>query len=114
MKLREPRIRQVLGTCLSALMVTLSVAVPVWERADLTRGTALESQHDPTTCAPEHNHTLCTQVGASHALPSRRDLRVGSSLLVYGPQVRPLSASFVPALADGHPTRAPPLRLTNA
>jgi len=114
MKTREPRIRQVLGTCLAALMVTLSVAVPLLERADLARGTALESQHNPTTCAPAHNHTLCTQVGASHALPSRRDLRVGSSLFVYGPQGRPLGASFLPALVDGHPTRAPPLRLTNA
>lgn len=108
MKPRQRGIRQVLGTCLWALIVTLSVAVPVLERADLGRVNALESQHDPATCSPGHNHTLCTQVGGSHALASRPDLRVGVSPFVRGPVAANLVSVFIAALADGHPTRAPP------
>ena|SRR3990172_6291027 len=108
MKPRERGIRQVLGTCLWALIVTWSVAVPVLERADLARTTAFESRHDPVACSPGHNHTLCTQVGASQALPSRQDLRVGEPTSVRGASVGHLGSVFVPALADGHPTRAPP------
>lgn len=108
MKYRERTVRQVLGTCLWALLVALSVAVPVLERADLGRGTAFESQHDPATCSPGHNHTLCTQVGASHALPSRQDMRVGTSPFVRGRVADHLASVFVTAFADGHPTRAPP------
>lgn len=108
MKLRERGIRQVFGTCLSALIVLLSVAVPVLERADLLRETAVESQHHAASCAPGHDHTLCTQVGASHALPSRQDLRVGVTPFVGGSVAGPLASVFVPVLVDGHPTRAPP------
>jgi hypothetical protein len=91
-----------------ALIVTLSVAVPVLERADLARTTAFESRHDPVACSPGHNHTLCTQVGASHAIPSRQDLRVGVSPFVGSTVARRTGAAFVPVLPDGHPTRAPP------
>lgn len=88
----------------------LSVVVPVLERADLARGTAFESQHDPGTCSPGHDHTLCTQIGAGHALPSRRGLRPGASLFAYGPMGRTLASAFVSSLAEGNPTRGPPLR----
>ncbi|HKJ02628.1 MAG TPA: hypothetical protein VJ997_09240 [Longimicrobiales bacterium] len=108
MRPKERGVRQVLGTCLSALIVTLSVAVPVLERADLARETAFESHHDPATCSPGHNHTLCTQVGASHALPSRQDLRVPVSPFVGGHLAGDLGAAFVPTLPGGHTTRAPP------
>jgi len=110
MKPRERGIRQVLGTCLSALIVTLSVAVPVLERADLARGTAFESRHDPVACSPGHDHTLCTQIGAGHALPSRRGLRPGASLFVYAPMGQTLASAFVSSLAEGSPPRGPPLR----
>jgi len=108
MNRRQRGIQRVLGTSLTTLIVALSVAVPVLERADLARETALESQHDPATCSPGHNHTLCTQVGASHALPSRQDLRVGGSPFVGGPVAGHIYSVFVTVLADGHPTRAPP------
>jgi len=86
----------------------MSVLVPVLERADLAREAAFESQHHAATCSPGHNHTLCTQVGASHALPSRQDLRVGVSPFVGGAVAGHLRSVFVPVLAEGHPTRAPP------
>ena len=108
MKPRVRRIRQVLGTCVSALIVMLSVAVPVLERSDVGRGTAFESQHDPATCAPGHNHTLCTQVGASHALPSRQDLRVAGSPFTDGGTAPDAFSPWVAGFTDGHPTRAPP------
>ena len=108
MKLRRRGIRQVFGTCLSALIVALSVAVPVMGRGDLSRGNAVESQHDPVNCAPAHNHTLCTQVGANHALTSRQDLRVGVAPFVGSPVAGELHSAFVPVMVTGHRTRAPP------
>jgi hypothetical protein len=108
MNIRDRGLRQLLGSWLSVLIVALSVAVPVLERADLARTTAFESRHDPGACAPSHNHTLCTQVGASHALPSRQQVRVGIAPYLRGPSIRHLGSAFVSARADGHPTRAPP------
>ena len=108
MKLRERGIRRVLGTCLSALIVSVSVLVPVLERGDLTQTTAAESQHDPATCSPGHNHLLCTQVGANHAVPSRQQLRARVSPFLGGPVAGDPGYVFTPVLADGHPTRAPP------
>lgn len=108
MKPRERGIRQVLGTCLSALIVLVSVTVPVLERGDLTQTTTAESRHDPATCSPGHNHVLCTQVGANHALPSRQQLRVRVTPSLGGHVAGDLGSVFTPVLADGHPTRAPP------
>lgn len=108
MNYRGLRIRRVLGTCLSALMLALSVAVPLLERADLGKVAAAESQHDPATCAPGHNHTLCTLVGASHSLPSRQNIRVAVFRSLGTGVAGNLGTVFVPRRVDGHPTRAPP------
>ncbi|HSG07110.1 MAG TPA: hypothetical protein VLA36_02045 [Longimicrobiales bacterium] len=108
MKPRERGTRQVLGTCLSALIVLLSVLVPVLERGDLAQTTTAESRHDPATCSPGHDHILCTQVGANHALPSRQQLRLRLTPFLGGPVAGDAGSVFTPVLEDGHPTRAPP------
>lgn len=107
MNIRGSGTRQVLGTCLSALLL-LGAAVPVLERADLSKTTAVESQHDPASCSP-HNHTLCVQVGASHALPSRPDLRVRVSPARTPQAVIDPGTSVSTGFTVGHPSRAPPL-----
>ena len=64
-------IRRVVSTALAALVVLLSAAVPLLERADRPHEPVVESEHNPTTCPPAHDHTICTQVGSNLAVPSR-------------------------------------------
>jgi hypothetical protein len=91
------------------LMLTLSVAVPVLERADLGNELAAESEHNPATCPTGHDHTVCTQVGANLALASTGQARriAHAVVTVAAPRQAPLQVSN--AVADGHPSRAPPL-----
>ncbi len=57
---------------LAALMLTLSVAVPLVERADLSHAPAVESEHQPDSCPKPHDHSVCMQLRASHAAPAGR------------------------------------------
>jgi hypothetical protein len=63
------RNRTVVAAPLASLLLTLSVAVPIVERADLTHAPVVESEHQPGSCPAPHDHTVCTQVGANHAAP---------------------------------------------
>ena len=69
MNRRNRRRRTAVAAPLAALLLTLSVAVPVVERADLTHEPVVESEHQPDSCPAPHDHTICTQVGANHAAP---------------------------------------------
>ena len=91
----------------SALMVALSVAVPLMDGSDSFAGPTVEAEHHGSACVL-HDHTLCTQVGANlslvvEVLPARRP-----------PPAIPLpepvtSRSYSgPPLAKTHPARAPP------
>ena len=64
------------------LMLTLSIAVPVLERADLADEPVVESEHNPAECPPGHDHTICTLVGAnlSRTMLAAANLR-GANLL---------------------------------
>ncbi|GMV07178.1 MAG: hypothetical protein AMXMBFR53_34530 [Gemmatimonadota bacterium] len=101
-------IRRALGGPMSALVVMLSAAVPMLDVADLRTGTTVESQHDPASCAPSHDHTVCTQVGANHALAGRAPVRTPATFAHARVPLRTLRSVLGPVLADGHPTRAPP------
>lgn len=94
---------------ISLLMLTLSVAVPVLERAELANELAAESEHNPATCPTGHDHTVCTQVGANLALASAEQERrpAHAVITVAAPRQAPQSRSR--AFAEGHPSRAPPL-----
>ncbi len=59
-----------LAAPLSALLVALSVAVPMLDGPELRHETVVESQHDPGRCTPSHDHTICTQTGANLAAPA--------------------------------------------
>lgn len=98
-----------LAAPLSALIVVLSVAVPLLERADIRHESAVESQHDPSTCPTAHDHTVCTQVGANHVAPSggvgRRPQP--TSFASRAPASAAPRGSAPPTL--GPPSRAPPV-----
>ncbi len=62
--------RRVVSTLTATLVLALSVAVPLLERADAPTGFVVESAHDPASCLPTHDHTICAQVGANQANPA--------------------------------------------
>ena len=94
---------------ISLLMLSLSVAVPLLERFELVDQPVVESEHNPATCPPAHDHTVCTQVSANLSAPSAaQEQRLGEAVVVAtamseAPEI--VSAAF----EEGHPSRAPPL-----
>jgi hypothetical protein len=101
-------IRRAVVAPLTALMLLMSVAVPMLDVSDLTTEVAVESQHDPASCAPAHDHVLCTQVSANHAAPTRPGARVRATLVLVHAPLGAMGAAPGSPLATGHPTRGPP------
>ena len=102
-------IRQAVSVGLSAVMLVIWISVPLLERADLVNEPIIESEHNPSTCPPAHDHTVCTQVVANLAAPS-----VGLEEQQQDVIVRDLSPTETDilvhsVLSEGHPSRAPPL-----
>jgi hypothetical protein len=108
MKRTGRSIRKAFSAGLALLMLTLSVAVPVLERADITTGPVAESEHNPATCPPPHDHTVCTTVTSNLAAPAPS--HEGDFAQVVLHEATPDdAASAVPApFPEGHPSRAPP------
>ena len=91
------------------MMLMLSVAVPLLERADLSHETVIESEHNPLRCPPPHDHTVCTQANANlPVLAARHAVFVAPTVLLDEPPQTP-SVSAARAFPEGHPSRAPPL-----
>ncbi len=93
---------------MAALMLLMGVLGPLMDSADLGSGTVIESEHDPSTCAPSHDHSMCLQVGANHALTSSADVRAPASPVRVVPALGVVTAGRSPVLAGGHLTRGPP------
>ena len=55
---------------LAALSLWTGLVVPILDAEEWNHGTVVESAHDPDQCVRGHDHTICTQVVASRALPS--------------------------------------------
>ena len=94
---------------IAALMLTLSVAIPVLERADFVDEPVAESEHGPTDCPRGHDHTVCRQVNANSPSISRRltPQLTDRVLVVASPPETPRVGSST--FREGHPSRAPPL-----
>lgn len=109
MDVRVNGIRRTTATVLSVAILALSVAIPVLERADLVHQPVLESEHNPATCPPAHDHTICTQVGANASAPAEAMAhRQPHSVSRRAPPTgtpAPTPASFT----WGHRSRAPPV-----
>ena len=102
-------IRQTVSVWVTAAMLVMTVAVPLLERADVVHEPVVEREHDPATCPPAHDHTICTQVVANVAAPSApvERHRPHGVVRVFDP-IEVLAAVHS-VLAEGHPSRAPPL-----
>lgn len=109
MEARGKVIRRAVSVWLAALLLALSAAVPVLERAEFAHEPAIESEHDPAHCPPAHDHTVCTQVGANLSLPAAPTLvdHTQEVVSVSAPIEAPASVHSV--FAYGHPSRAPPV-----
>ncbi|MDP2955703.1 MAG: hypothetical protein Q8N53_04725 [Longimicrobiales bacterium] len=101
-------IRKALGAPMAALMLLMGVTGPLLDSADLGAGTVIEGEHNPSSCAPSHDHSACIQVGANHALTPSADVRILISPVRVVPALGVVTAGRSPVLAGGHPTRGPP------
>ena len=101
--------RRFCAAVLAALMLTLSVTLPVLAQADLGHEPAVEAEHAPGDCPQAHDHQICTQVGANQAAPGVATRR--QAHLQVAASVAPTSfvAPAPSAVAGGHRSRAPPV-----
>ena len=105
----ESRTRKALRLSLCVLILGSSVTVPLLERGGFFLHEAVESEHDPVTCAHPHDHRVCTQVGANLSVAAgTHDQRVAHAFFDVAPPVVPRSTTAKPLL-EGPPSRAPPL-----
>jgi hypothetical protein len=90
-------------------MVCLSVAVPMLDKAEGMGLPVVESEHNASTCVQGHDHTVCTQYGASRHAPSQPPRHGGISHEAFAltPASDEVTTSFDPRIS--HDSRAPPL-----
>lgn len=110
MTLRERMLLRAASGPIAALMLVLSVAVPVMERADVSHELAVESEHDPATCPPPHDHTVCTQVTANQGATASGPEHRRRPVLLHVDAPDASAVPGPPAFASGPPSRAPPTR----
>lgn len=67
---RTPTHRRLLAPLTATIVVVLSVVVPTLDSGWAGPAPVFESEHDTAHCVVGHDHTICTQAGASRALPS--------------------------------------------
>ena len=101
--------RRCVATILATVMLSLSIALPIMERGDVSGRSAVESSHDPSRCGHGHDHRICTQVGANFSLTtSGYESRLAHVAIRVARPSEPHSAPFRTFL-EGPPSRAPPL-----
>jgi hypothetical protein len=101
--------RKLLSLGLATLLLTLSVAIPVLERGELSGTVGIESSHDPGRCGHVHDHRICTQLSANLSLVAPAyDYRVPHvTIRAARPEVRASTQHHT--FFEGPPSRAPPL-----
>ena len=102
-------IRQAVSDGLSAVMLVIWISVPLLERSDLVNEPVVESEHNPSTCPPAHDHTVCTQVVANLAAPSTGQEEQQQDLVVRHLGPSEVDVVVYSVISEGHPSRAPPL-----
>ena len=101
-------VRKCLTLLTWALILVVGVAVPVLERAEIVAEPAVESEHNPATCPPAHDHTLCTQVSAELIASGDKGSRdVLSGIVASVPRPVPPRRGGRTPLRE-NPSRAPP------
>lgn len=105
----ESRTRKALSLILCALILGISAAGPLMERGGFSSHPAAESEHDPATCPHQHDHRICTQVGANLSLTTpTHDYRV-AQVVVDAARGSDVRATTERPQLEGPPARAPPL-----
>ena len=109
MNIRREKTRKVFSAGLSLLLLTLSVAVPLLERADLVHEPVIESAHNPAQCPPAHDHTVCAQASANLPVAGSGMMMALAFVVFDASEPTSTSEASSAAFPDGHPSRAPPL-----
>ncbi|MDH3205217.1 MAG: hypothetical protein OEO79_01315 [Gemmatimonadota bacterium] len=100
---------KILSAGLAALVLALSVAVPLLERGEFVDQAAIESAHDPGRCGHAHDHRICSQVGANLSLVAAFfESRAAHAVVRSSRPAQPRS-DILDTLLEGPPPRAPPL-----
>ena len=94
---------------LAALMLSLSVAIPVLERGELSGAVGIESSHDPGRCGHVHDHRICTQLSANLSLASVAYRYVPLQVTLRAPRPDVPKSTHHASFFEGPPSRAPPL-----
>ncbi len=90
MRRKNRRLLEGLARVLPVLLFVLSVAVPTLDRGEFGHSPVFESGHDSLLCVRNHDHSICTQVGANQATPSCRLFRLAPAPMV---EVHPARSS---------------------
>ena len=98
-----------LSAGLAALVLALSVAVPLLERGEFVEQTAVESAHDPGRCGHAHDHRICAQVGANLSIVSASFENRAAHVVVRPPRPAEPRSNLLDTFVEGPPPRAPPL-----
>jgi hypothetical protein len=102
------RLRSVISAALTALVVTLSIAVPLLDRADAGSDPVVESEHHPATCPPSHDHTVCAQFSANLPLASARARHPAAATVRVALPAGADRTSHSAASVESNRSRAPP------
>lgn len=105
---RQDTARRLLASAITALLVVLSVAVPMLDAHRAGRGPVVESEHNPSTCVVGHDHTVCAQFGNNRALRAEEP---GHGASFTTPQRYASGEASIPPLRrlTARHARAPPL-----
>ena len=108
MKAGDTASRRGLAIALTALTIVLGVTVPVVDRFDLSPDPVVESDHAPGECVRGHDHLICNQVGANHAVTVASHEGWGTRPSVEASGHRRTATPRQQTLPRGHRSRAPP------
>ena len=100
--------RRCLATALAAVMLTLSIVMPVLDRGDIADEPVAESEHVPAECLQGHDHSICTLVGSNHAAAAPASGGHQQQRLHRLASLTPRLANVRSAILEGPPSRAPP------
>jgi hypothetical protein len=100
---RSKSFRWVLSALLSTLLVALSVALPVYERADLDVVQVVRNPHDSASSPPFQDPSICIQARTNASAPARAHPPQSPAILAW---VLPIFFSTATHTAFPRTTRA--------
>ena len=100
--------RRAVSAWLAALLLVVTVAVPMLDTGEFSHEAAFESAHSAASCLLGHDHTICTQVGAN-LLVASEPVACGAPLTICETaRSARVFTSLIDRYLDGRRSRAPP------